>query len=458
MADTSRSTIKGVRLKVISIITAAFVAVSSLALIYVSHVYSETQNSFHEEEMMMAECLQSCRDLQSASDYLTDAARSFVVTGSPDYVAQYVQEIETDRRREAAIDDIRERLGDTEVAQTLEEALEASVALQEAEYYAIRLKIESSGVDLRSFPEVFQSIELSEWDANAKADSQLAVAQKMLFSDDYHKAKDVISGKVDKSIDLITQSMVRNREENAASLTNMHGLQYILIVFVLVFSMALMALLHPLVISPLENAVKSIKHTQSMPLKGSYEVRYVAASFNDLFEKVMKQSSELKFEAEHDPLTGLYNRGAFTRLCGELEGTGYTLILVDVDKFKTINDTYGHDVGDIVLKRFAHGLTDIFREDDLVFRIGGDEFAVILKSNEDVLRNAISAKISHLNSILERGGNRRGSNLPGFTISVGVAFSRPEEDSDTVFKHADSALYEVKRGARRGCAFYSEEV
>ena len=173
----------------------------------------------------------------------------------------------------------------------------------------------------------------------------------------------------------------------------------------------------------------------------------VGQEVKDASWRMIFASSEAEFDSMWDTMVE------------NLDSLGFQdLYKFDVDKFKAINDTYGHDVGDIVLKRFAHGLTDIFREDDLVFRIGGDEFAVILKSNEDVLRNAISAKISHLNSILERGGNRRGSNLPGFTISAGVAFSRPEEDSDTVFKHADSALYEVKRGARRGCAFYSEEV
>lgn len=88
----------------------------------------------------------------------------------------------------------------------------------------------------------------------------------------------------------------------------------------------------------------------------------------------------IRHQAEHDAMTELLNRRSFEKLLKihEEGNSSYALILVDVDTFKSVNDTYGHDMGDHILKKVAENLRKAFRSIDYVCRIGGDEFAVIM--------------------------------------------------------------------------------
>ena len=126
------------------------------------------------------------------------------------------------------------------------------------------------------------------------------------------------------------------------------------------------------------------------------------------------------------------------------------LILVDVDDFKSVNDTYGHDMGDRMLKRVASILRSSFRSVDYVCRIGGDEFAIIMTRANSTMHGLIREKIRRANEQLMHPED----NLPPTSLSVGVAFSdRPNPSSD-IFHDADTALYRVKAGGRCGCLFH----
>ena len=126
------------------------------------------------------------------------------------------------------------------------------------------------------------------------------------------------------------------------------------------------------------------------------------------------------------------------------------LILIDVDHFKDINDTYGHAVGDRVLKRVADILRHSFRSVDNICRIGGDEFAVIMTRANSSMEQIVVNKINRANDLLQHPKD----DLPPVSLSVGVAFSDRDNPQGDIFKDADSALYEVKRAGRRGCAIY----
>ena len=124
-------------------------------------------------------------------------------------------------------------------------------------------------------------------------------------------------------------------------------------------------------------------------------------------------------------------------------------LIVDVDKFKLVNDGYGHEVGDQVLKKVAKLLKEKFRASDYPARIGGDEFAVILPNVTVDLSMIIEKKITELNDILMHPND----GLPQVSLSVGGAFSE-SGFTDDLYKKADEALYEVKENGRCGCRFY----
>jgi len=157
---------------------------------------------------------------------------------------------------------------------------------------------------------------------------------------------------------------------------------------------------------------------------------------------------ELRFLADHDPLTRLLNRRAFVeRLDGEVAraaryGRSFGLVVADLDGFKQLNDRHGHSAGDAALIRFAGVLELALRKPDAAFRIGGDEFAVLLAEASDDDAVAVVRRVQAL--LEEDHGDEPW--LPELRSSFGCA-SCPEDatDASTLFRLADEALYAAKR-------------
>ena len=217
---------------------------------------------------------------------------------------------------------------------------------------------------------------------------------------------------------------------------------------ILVFIMILV-----LVMRPLQHFISCIKEGRLMEAVGSYEFRYLAMTYNDIFEANATSQELLRYRAEHDTLTGISNRDSFDRL-REIMKSGTTpvaLLLMDVDEYRKINDGYGRDTGDLVLKKVAKVLQDQFRTSDYIARIGGDEFAVIMTDITPELKDAIVNKLVSIGT--ELGKTRDG--FPKVTISTGIAFS-PAGMDDSTYQKADRALCYVKEYSRSGYKFYDE--
>ena len=162
----------------------------------------------------------------------------------------------------------------------------------------------------------------------------------------------------------------------------------------------------------------------------------------------------MKRQAEHDPLTELLNRGSFDRILNlyESDHNNFALILVDIDTFKSVNDTYGHATGDLILKKVATLLRSAFRTIDYVCRIGGDEFAIIMVDMTSNLSYTITDKINDVNRQLANPDPEEG--VPAVSLSAGIAFTDRDNPSNSLFKDADHALYYTKEHGRNGCTFY----
>lgn len=161
----------------------------------------------------------------------------------------------------------------------------------------------------------------------------------------------------------------------------------------------------------------------------------------------------MQYKMEHDELTGTLNRTAFSRITKLLEEslTPFALVLLDIDKFKGINDTYGHDVGDKVLSYLSSVLNEKMRTVDKIFRIGGDEFAVIMNRLTATQADCVKSILEQVNQTITLGMN----GLPAFSISAGATFSVLGYD-ETVYQNADKALYRTKETTRRGCTVFEE--
>lgn len=169
------------------------------------------------------------------------------------------------------------------------------------------------------------------------------------------------------------------------------------------------------------------------------------------------QNQQLQQQVRTDALTGVSNRAAFDeRLAGELERARRTncpvaLCLLDIDHFKKFNDTYGHQVGDLVLQSVAKTLDETVRKMDLVARYGGEEFAVIAPECNLAKAGSLAERLRE--AVEEMELEASGQKLK-VTTSIGVAFAQwpgYERTEAELIKAADAKLYEAKRGGRNCC-------
>ena len=172
-----------------------------------------------------------------------------------------------------------------------------------------------------------------------------------------------------------------------------------------------------------------------------------------------RERQELLELARRDALTGLYNKSAVQNLTEQYlqrqSTTGtQALLILDVDNFKSVNDTFGHLCGDAVLSDIAAVLRSSFRASDLVGRIGGDEFLVYLP---DVTgEEAVRTRVTHLLTAL--GHIRPTKDAPAISCSIGAALSpHGAADYRALYQQADQALYQRKREGKGGVTFYSGE-
>ena len=166
-------------------------------------------------------------------------------------------------------------------------------------------------------------------------------------------------------------------------------------------------------------------------------------------QEMSQRAERFEVAAMKDELTGLYNRKAFDeRVASSLSsfndgGRPFALILFDVDRFKQINDTFGHVAGDKVLEKVGQCLRETFRKSDFIARYGGDEFVVMIEDlSRDLAREKIMAFMKNLQR-LRFTSHARGDITVG--VSPGVAMVKPGDTAETILERADQAMYEVKR-------------
>lgn len=200
--------------------------------------------------------------------------------------------------------------------------------------------------------------------------------------------------------------------------------------------------------------ISALRNTQG-------EVDNFVACFTDISEQ-KEAADRLLHLAYHDPLTHLPNRLAFEsqielaiRSC-ERDNRQVAVMLIDIDRFKTVNDTLGHHVGDELLKSVAARLRDTVRASDIVARLGGDEFVVVLPDiDNSFVATSVAGKVQRA---LE-GNHIIGSHSLYATPSMGISiYPSDGRDSDTLLKNADIAMYHAKSAGRNNFQFYAARM
>lgn len=155
-------------------------------------------------------------------------------------------------------------------------------------------------------------------------------------------------------------------------------------------------------------------------------------------------------EATHDPLTGLLNRGALVRAIDQLLNMrprpALSLLVIDIDHFKRINDRHGHSIGDVVLHEFAELLRQSVRPNDFVARYGGEEFVILLLDTDKRAAMERAESIRHLAQTM--AVKDHDNTHVQFTVSIGVSTFRPDDTLETAVRRADERLYQAKQTTR----------
>lgn len=451
--DKKKNLLKGVRIRTVD---RAMLLAS--CILYIALIIATIHASLQYEDLIAStrDCIDyqaSAMQVSDGSDYLMEQVQLYAMTTEPRYVEDYFTEVKVTRRRERAIEQL-DGMIDEDAFSYLQKAMDLSNQLMEREIYSMKLITTACGYPLSDFPEEVQAVQLKEADQALEKEEMIRYGREMVLGPAYMEAKEAILDNITLFIGRTVEITDQRQQESALDLKHIMARQQLFISILFVLNIVIFALILHLIVRPLQVYIQCIKDEKKLEVLGSYELRHLALTYNDIYDLNAANRSLLRHQAEHDPLTGIMNRGAFDQMKRLLKADRkpLALLIIDVDRFKQVNDGYGHETGDQILKKVAALLEKHFRAEDLPARIGGDEFAVIATDITPQMRSVLRDKIQLVNDTLLHPTD----GLPSVSLSVGIAFSE-SGFSDDLYKKADLALYQVKENGRCGYHFYGEE-
>lgn len=451
--ESKKPSLRGIRIQTLSF---WIVACTLLVAVLIGAGIFSVLNHCHTLVNMTKEYILTETDVMNmslGSDYLTEQARQYVIFQDSRYADAYFTEAEVTQRRDQALLSMKDHTGeeDTVSLELLSQALDTSNALMELEIHAMKLAAVSAGVDMSVLPTRLQIWSLTEEELGYSSREKLTAAYQLVFGSEYQHMKKETNEKLSSvTTNVISSCSMRQLESESRvrSALIRQSVYTALIVGLVIMAYMMIAML---ILRPIRVYINCMKNNHALDITGAYEFKYLAITYNNVFKIAQANQNMLRYKAETDALTGLLNREAFEQLKLRFQDAPQplTLMLIDVDVFKSINDNYGHETGDRALIRTANLLRENFRAQDHVLRIGGDEFAILLEDIQADRTEIIRDKVERINWTLQHPQN----DLPRFSLSVGVAFSE-QGYNDELFRQADQALYQTKENGRCGCTFH----
>ena len=441
---------KGISLKLLNRVMVAVTIVISFLLLM--SIFRVTQNyrGLKDSTEIYIRSQKDAQDLQNGSDYLTEQVRSYAVTGDRVYLDNYMNEAQVNDRRQTAVESIHEVLGDSAAYDHLKKALDHSNELMDLEYESFLLILDVNDVDRNDYPSILRSMDLLDADKTLSDDEKREKAIDLVFNDVYQDHKHKIYEDVEYCVSELMAQTEAAQNASVKLLDQRLHEQYALIGILLLTMIFLVLINRNTVVVPLQGNVIEMQEDDYLQVKGVQELKMLQTSYNEIYSRVRSDKQKLSFEATHDGLTGLLNRAAYNQNMPELKDQQICFLMVDVDDFKGINDTYGHDVGDLLLKKVAETLKHSFRNEDMIYRLGGDEFVVVMMNMNEGLKDLVCRKVENIREKLKKDED----GVPAVTLSIGAAFSGREDSTGNIAKDADLALYEVKKKGKGQMLFY----
>ena len=423
-----------------------FVAVFSFVSYFGFH-YFEKVTTITEQCIISEE---AARKMQQGSDILTEQVRLYVMTGQEKYLNGYFEEANVTKHRENALLVLRQNFENIDQLKDIEEAMEESNHLMIKELYA--MKLTAIALNVENTPANLANVIIDENDLALSATQKISKAQKLVSDNEYQLVKEQISSNVNSCLEQLLTMTKSKQNDTIDIFKDLYTKQAIAQFFLLLFFIFENFVIHKLVINPLNIYNENMKNDNIVPEIGAIELQSLAKTYNRVYKENLTNQELLHHEAEHDALSKLLNRSMFNKILLNYQkgATPFALMLLDVDYFKNFNDEFGHVMGDKIIQKVAEKLCEVFNETKLIFRIGGDEFAIIIPNvtNDDC--GYISEKLNKLKQkLLSTDGN-----LLKVSMSIGITFKEDNTNEDEMFQNADRALYYVKAHGKSNYMFF----
>ena len=458
MQSKNKYQARGISLKLVGWIVSALVVVISALLVVSLQLISNEDIVLNQAYQNYLSLKEASTDIQVASDYLTEQVRLFVVNGEKEHMDNYFKEANIEKNRDNAKQTIHDLTEDTDyhddIHDSIEAAFDESMNLMNLEYYAMKLICLDQNISYSSYDFEHKVEDYTAGIDSIAPENRRNEALEAVFGNDYQKSKNIISSSVNNALATIDGLMHSNADKAAADLKKLIVFQTAVIITHVAVTAIIIVFMHLFVLMPMNSTVKSLLKNEKVNIHSSREFNYMADTYNDIHAQNERVKERLIYEAEHDKLTGLYNRTGYDTLYRRMRLSRTIFVLLDIDRFKEVNDSLGHEMGDKVLIRTAGALEKCFSEDNAyVFRIGGDEFAILIENAELSLDFEVVQRCKKLDEELSRSQGK----IPGTTLSIGVAHGTLDDTTDTLFKKADLALYKVKQNGRANVSLYSNK-
>ena len=439
---------KGVSLKFLIVLCTILAVLIISSLLGITYAISKTNAVWITYDREMRSCADDATNIERGKAYLTRQTRLYVQNLDESFLNAYFDEVNNVRRLDNAVEDLKTLHLSDEIVSALQAAVESALHLSQHEMRAMKLAALANGAETQNLPQQLAEFALSSEDLALSAEEKLSLARSLVFGEEYRTEHTAFETQLDEfreiSYDeLRTNQLAMTKRNHIFSFGQNVCLAAFALLTIFVICVWVFWVRRPLVVYE-----KSIAQNKPLGSCGVKELRVFADGYNKLYMANAADRNELLSRVEEDSLTGLMNQRAFLHLQEELADNKepMAMIVMDVDRFKQINDDFGHDMGDKILRRVAQQILQTLRPEDRVMRLGGDEFVVVLLNFSAANANVLRRKVDFINETLSKAEE----GMPLISVSAGVAFSE-NGYNESLFKHADQAMYSVKRNG--GCGF-----
>jgi diguanylate cyclase (GGDEF)-like protein len=433
---------------------------------------SDNGHSLNDLQKRRYESRLLAEELRRSSDDLTRMARTYVVTGDPRFL-EYFKEISAIRDGTSPRPDNYENIywdfisahknykSESGVKISLIDKMKA-LNFSESELGLLQdakmLSDDLMKLETRAFNALQGLYQDDEGAYSVKGKSDAVLARNIVFGEDYYQAKYRIMEKIDQFYELLDYRTEKEVNDVAQLHKIYQAIALVLSIIIIVMVFIGYGLIKKDVIKPLNNLSDWIKQMHS----GEYnfdarefrnnEIGIIANAFAAMASHVSSNIFDLEHVSQTDPLTKINNRSALDgALFNEMQrferyGTPCSILMIDIDHFKKINDRYGHLIGDKVLIEVVKVLRDAIRLSDIPGRWGGEEFVVVCP-NTDLESGKVVAE-----RIRDRISHHEFDGVGHVTVSIGVSAFEIGESLEQTIQKADELLYKAKsEGRNRVC-------